>query len=264
LICVIFVICGFFLGNRKIFVFMLLQGKRAIVTGAGRGLGSAIALRLAGEGARILVASRSPERVDAAVAEIRRAGGAAEGVAVDLMEPGSSARIVDAASSRLGGIDILVNNAATYIVREFLRITEEDWEATIATNLSAPFRLARDAARVMVRQGTGGAIINIASIHARVAEAEVAPQAAAKAGLLGLTAAASAALRPHGIRVNAVCPGSIEPHSPDRPGASPGEKVTQADVASLVAYLASDLARTITGAVIDIPGGTRTLLAAGE
>src|SRR5204863_7093088 len=104
-----------------------------------------------------------------------------------------------------GGVDILVNNAGVFIWRKFLELTREDWDQTIATNLSAAFFLMQGVGRVMARQGQGGAIVNIGSIHSRVAEAEVAAHCAAKFGLLGLTQAAAAAFRDHDIRVNAIC-----------------------------------------------------------
>jgi 3-oxoacyl-[acyl-carrier protein] reductase len=177
---------------------------------------------------------------------------------VDLTDPAAPARIVATTVELLGGIDILVNNAGTFIYRGLLDLTQEDWDSTLATNLSAPFFLLQAVARVMVEQRRGGAIVNIASIHGKVAEAEVAAQAAAKSGLIGLTQAAAAALRDHDIRVNAVCPGAIEPDSPDRLSLTPRNKVTQGDVATLVAYLVSDLAGPITGSAIDVFGSTHT------
>jgi len=230
------------------------------VTGAGRGAGAAIAARLAEEGARVLATSRTEATLREVVTAIRSRGGTAEALVEDLILPGAAERVVAAAVDRLGGIDVLVNNAATFVLKPFLDVGDDEWDRTIATNLSAPFRLTRAAARQMAVQGGGGSIIHIASIHARIAEADLAPHVAAKAGLVGLTGAAADALRVLGIRVNAVSPGAIESCSAGRPGASPLEKVTQGDVANLVAYLASDLARTITGAVIDISGATRTIL----
>ena len=237
-----------------------LSGKRAIVTGAGQGLGVAIAGVLTREGARVLVTSRDPGKVAAAVERIRAAGGAAEGIRVDLLDPGAAERVTARAVEVLGGLDVLVNNAGTFLSRPFLEMSREDWEASIATNLSAPFYLIQAAARVMIGGGRGGAIVNIGSIHGAVAEPDLAAQAAAKAGLIGLTRAAAEALREHDIRVNAVCPGAIESDSAERTAVSPRRKATQADVAELVAYLASDSAAAITGSAVDIHGNTRVVL----
>ncbi len=236
----------------------LLDGRSAIVTGSGKGLGAALASALAVDGARVLVASRDAERANATVAAIRARGGCAAGVAADLTVPGEPERVVQAALDEFGSVDILVNNAGVFIWKKLIDVSAADWDLTLATNLSAPFHLLQAAARVMIRQGRGGSIINIASIHGRIAEGEVVPHCAAKFGLIGLTQAAAAALRDHDIRVNAVCPGAIEPDSADRRGASPREKVTQADIASLTVYLASDLARSITGATMEAYGSTRT------
>jgi NAD(P)-dependent dehydrogenase (short-subunit alcohol dehydrogenase family) len=138
--------------------------------------------------------------------------------------------------------------------------TVKYWDQTLATNLSAPFFLTQAAARAMVGQGRGGAIVNIGSIHGSVGDPNVVAHCASKFGLVGLTRAAAEALREFDIRVNALAPGAIEPNSPGRRGESLAHKVTEADVATLVVYLASDLARSITGAVIDMFGSTRTVI----
>lgn len=238
----------------------LLSGKRAIVTGSGQGLGAAVAYALAADGAQVLVTSRSSDKAAAVVDRIRSLGGAAAGLEVELGDPGAAGRVIGAALEHFGGLDILVNNAGIFIWKKLLELTREDWDRTIATNLSAPFHLLQAAAAVMAKQKRGGAIVNIGSIHAHVAEAEVAAHCAAKFGLIGLTQAAAAALRDHDIRVNALCPGSIESDSADRRGASPREQVTQADLASLCVYLVSDLSRSITGSVFDAFGSTRVTI----
>ena len=136
----------------------------------------------------------------------------------------------------------------------------EDWDRTIATNLSAPFHLTRIAGKTMAGQGTGGSIVNIASIHAQVGDPNVIPHCASKFGLVGLTKATADALREHEIRVNAIAPGAIDPNSLDRRGAGPTQKVTQADIASLAVYLVSDLARAVTGSVIEMYGSTHSVI----
>jgi NAD(P)-dependent dehydrogenase (short-subunit alcohol dehydrogenase family) len=238
----------------------LLEDKVAIVTGGGKELGFAIASGLAMDGARVLIVSRSEERARGAVSKIRDAGGRVEPHVDDITAPEAAQRIMEAAVQSFGGIDILVNSAGVFVWKKFLDLTVEDWDQTISTNLSAAFHLTQAAARAMIERGRGGSIINIASIHAFAVDPNVAAQCASKAGLVGLTRAAAEALRDHDIRVNAIAPGSIEPDSPARRGESPRMKVTQGDVASLAIYLASDLARSLTGATLEAYGNTRVTI----
>jgi NAD(P)-dependent dehydrogenase (short-subunit alcohol dehydrogenase family) len=240
----------------------LLEDKVAIVTGGGRELGFAIASGLAIDGAKVLVVSRSEERARQAVAAIAGKGGVAAPCVEDVTLPAAAGRIVESAAARFGGLDILVNSAGVFVWKNFLDLASEDWDLTIATNLTAPFHLTREAARRMIDQGRGGSIINITSIHGALPEAQVVAQCASKFGLTGLTLATAEALREHDIRVNAIAPGSIEPETPEKRGDSPRRKVTQADVATLAVYLASDLARSITGATIQAYGNTRAVIKA--
>jgi NAD(P)-dependent dehydrogenase (short-subunit alcohol dehydrogenase family) len=240
----------------------LLSGKRAIVTGGNRGLGLAIAIALANDGARVLVAGKDEALSKSAVERIRGLGGAAAQVVADLARPDSAETIVRAAADAFGGADVLVNNAGVFVWKKFLELTREDFQQTIAVNLAAPFYLGQEVSKLMVHQGTGGAIVNIGSIHGEVGDANVVPHCASKFGLIGLTKAMAEALREHRIRVNAICPGAIESDSAARRSESIRERVTQADVATMAVYLASDLAQAITGAVIDMPGSTRTVIRA--
>jgi NAD(P)-dependent dehydrogenase (short-subunit alcohol dehydrogenase family) len=238
----------------------LLDDRVAIVTGGGKELGFAIASGLAVDGARVLVVSRSEDRARGAVSRIRDAGGVAEPHVDDITAPEASGRILKAALERFGRIDILVNSAGVFVWKKFLDLTAEDWDQTLATNLTAAFHLTRAVARAMIEEGRGGSIINIASIHSFAADPNVAAQCASKAGLVGLTRAAAEALREFDIRVNAIAPGAIEPDSAARRGETPRAKVTQGDVASLATYLASDLARSITGATLEAYGNTRVVI----
>jgi NAD(P)-dependent dehydrogenase (short-subunit alcohol dehydrogenase family) len=240
----------------------LLHDKAALVTGGGQGVGLAVAVALAVDGARVLVVSRSEERGRNAAAKVREAGGLSAWHVADLSRPEAAAEVVEKAVSEFGGLDIVVHCAGVFVWKKFLDLTQADWEETIATNLSAAFHLSQAAARVMVEQGRGGAIIHMSSIHGSCPDPNVAAHCASKFGLVGLTRSAAEALRPYDIRVNAIAPGSIEPESGGRRGGSPQEKVTQGDVASMTVYLASDLARTITGATIDLFGSTRTVIKA--
>ncbi len=238
----------------------LLGQKRILVTGASRGLGLAIAKALVTDGAQTVLVSRDEKRLGVVAGELRTLGGICTHIAADIREPESTNAIVDHVMNEFGGIDGLVNNAGVFVWKSALDLTREDFNDTIATNLSAPFFLSQAVARIMIQQGEGGSILNIASIHGRVPDANVVAHCASKFGLLGLTRSLAEAWREHDIRVNAICPGAIQPDSDQRRAESPREKVTQLDVATLAVFLVSDLACSITGATIDTPGSTRTVI----
>ncbi len=238
----------------------LLDGKVAIVTGGGGGLGSAICQALAIDGAKIVVVGRDEKKCEAALERVRSVDSEAVSCCVDLTQPESPDKVVAAATAAFGGIDILVNCAGVFVWKKMLDQTREDWDRTLGTNLSAPFFVTQSVARTMVEQERGGAILNITSIHGALGDASVVGHCASKFGLVGLTKAAAEALREHGIRVNAIAPGQIAPDSGDRRGASPQEPVTQCDIATLAVFLVSDLSRTLTGSVIDAWGNTRGVI----
>ncbi|MBN1441617.1 MAG: SDR family NAD(P)-dependent oxidoreductase [Planctomycetes bacterium] len=240
----------------------LLEDRVAIVTGASQGLGAAIAAALAVDGGRVLLVARREKELGEVAESVRRAGGIAAIAPQDITAPDAAPRIVDACLGEYGGLDILINCAGAFVWQKFFDLSPDDWNRTVATNLTAPFFLMQEAARVMATQSRGGAIVNIASIHAEIGDPNVVPQCASKSALLGLTASAAEALREYNIRVNAISPGAIEPSSAARRGESTLEKVTQADIATLVVYLCSDLARTTTGSVIDMYGSTRRIIKA--
>ena len=238
----------------------LLDDRVAIVTGASQGLGVAIATAFGTDGANVLLVARREKELLAAAKNVRGAGGSAEICAADIMLPESPSRVVDTAITRFGRVDVLVNCAGVFVWQKFFDLSPDDWNRVLATNLSAPFFLSQEVGRVMANQGRGGAIVNIASIHSDVGDPNVVSHCASKSGLVGLTRSAAEALREHDIRVNAIAPGAIEPNSSDRRGESPRNKVTQADIATLAVYLGSDLARSITGAVIEMYGSTRSVI----
>jgi len=236
----------------------LLESKVAVVTGSSRGLGLAVARALSADGAKVLVVSRSGAAARKAATGIEERSGVATFWVGDLTEATAADSVIAHAVSSFGGVDILVNSAGLFVWKPFMEFSLEDWRRVLDTNLTAAFLLIRSAARVMIDQGRGGSVVNITSVHGSVGDPNVVAQCASKSGLVGLTRAAAEALRPFDIRVNAVSPGSIDPDSADRSGESPNARVTQADIATLVVYLSSDLARSITGSVIEAFGSTRT------
>ncbi|MGQ9592015.1 MAG: SDR family NAD(P)-dependent oxidoreductase [Planctomycetota bacterium] len=238
----------------------LLENKVAVVTGAGQGLGAAVAAALSVDGARVLVVSRSEEKARRTMERVADLGGSSASWVGDLRAEGSADAIVEGALAAFGRVDILVNAAGVFLWKPFFEVTPVEWGEVLDVNLKAAFLLAQSAARAMADAGRGGSVVSISSIHGIHAEPNAVPQCATKSGLIGLTRALAEALRPYDIRVNAIAPGSIAPNSADARGESPRKQVTEADVASLVVYLASDLARTITGSIIEVFGSTHAVI----
>ena len=246
---------------------MRLAGKVALVTGAQQGIGRAIAVALAKDGADVAVNYLD----DRAAAEetsagVRRAGRRACLVQGDVARPGDAAALVDAVARDLGTPAILVNNAGVFPRVEFLAMSEADWDHVLDVNLKGSFLCAQAAARRMVAAGTGGAIVNLASVAMRGTPLGV-HYSASKAGVMGLTRAMALALAPHRIRVNAIAPGLTDTAQP-RYGNSEAELVelgrqiplegrmaTPEEIARVAAFLASDEAGWVTGQTIHVNGG---------
>jgi 3-oxoacyl-[acyl-carrier protein] reductase len=240
-----------------------LSGKVAIVTGASRGIGRAIATRLAAQGARVVAAARA-ENAAATVAEIQAAGGAAELASVDVTEPASIEALVRGVLERHGRIDILVSNAGITRDQLMLRMKRDDWDQVIATNLTAAFGLAQAVLKPMVKQ-RGGRIINVASVVGQTGNAGQANYAASKAGLIGFSKALAREVASRGITVNVVAPGLVETDMTRAlTDKAQGDWASQIplgrigapeDIAAAVCFLASDEASYITGHVLAVNGG---------
>jgi 3-oxoacyl-[acyl-carrier protein] reductase len=240
-----------------------LSGRVALVTGASRGIGRAIARRLAAQGAQVIAAARG----DNAAAVAEEIGARAEAVALDVTVPGAVEQIVAATLQKHGRIDILVNNAGIARDQLMLRMKREDWDAVLATNLTAAFTLTQAVLKPMIKQ-RGGRIVCIASVVGQSGNAGQANYAASKAGLIGFAKAVALEVASRGITVNVVAPGLIETDMTraiterareewvsDIPLRRLG---TPEDVASAVCFLASDEASYITGHVLAVNGGMYT------
>ncbi|HLV79376.1 MAG TPA: 3-oxoacyl-[acyl-carrier-protein] reductase [Chthonomonadaceae bacterium] len=244
---------------------MRLQEKVAIVTGAGRGIGRAIARTLAQEGAKVVINySRSAEAAEQAAAQICAQGGEAIAVPADVADAAQVDALFAAAQERFGRLDLLVNNAGITRDKLLLRMSEEDWDAVVDTNLKGAFLCARAAAPLFLKQKSG-VIVNVGSVIGTVGGAGQANYSASKAGLFGLTKSLAKELGSRNVRVNAVAPGFIETEmtqvlKPDYREAilrqiPLGRFGAVEDVARVVAFLCSEDAAYIQGQVISIDGG---------
>jgi NAD(P)-dependent dehydrogenase (short-subunit alcohol dehydrogenase family) len=244
---------------------MELEGRRAIITGAGSGIGRATALRLAGEGALVAVVEIKPELADETVALVERAGGRALAVQTDVTKRVEVEAMVERVRGAWAGVDVLMNNAGGSLHSPFLELEEDEWDRVLDLNLKAAYLCARPVARIMVDQGAG-CIINVTSNYGVTGSGIRAHYSAAKAGIIGLTKAMALDLGPLGVRVNAVGPGptntarvrgrSTEEAWAARAATIPLQRMGEPeDIADAVAFLASDRARYITGQVLHVNGG---------
>ncbi len=240
-----------------------LTGRVAIVTGASRGIGRAIAVTLARQGASVVAVARG-DHAAAVAEEIAAAGGQAIALAVDVTDASAVAGMVSQTLERFGKVDVLVNNAGIARDQLMLRMKPEDWQAVLATNLTAAFTCAQAVLRPLIRQ-RAGRIIAISSVVGQAGNAGQANYAASKAGLIGFAKALALEVASRGVTVNVVAPGLIDT---DMTRAIRGEtrqawadKIplgrigTPEDVAAAVCFLASDEAAYITGQVVAVNGG---------
>jgi NAD(P)-dependent dehydrogenase (short-subunit alcohol dehydrogenase family) len=250
------------------------EGKVAIVTGGASGIGKATALLLARGGAAVMICARRRARLEAAVDEARTMNLEIHGVVADVTLADDVRRLIQRTVESLGGIDILVNNAAVMTTGSVLDTEEAEWDRVVATSLKGAYLVSRQAIPEMSKRG-GGAIVHVASQHAFATAKGRAAYTAAKAGLAGLTRAMALDHAPQRIRVNAVCPGAVDTEflrdgwAALNPGAPVDTLIAELgakhplgrvgrpeDVAEAIAFLASAHAEFLTGVLLPVEGGT--------
>jgi NAD(P)-dependent dehydrogenase (short-subunit alcohol dehydrogenase family) len=248
-----------------------LKDKVAVITGGSQGIGRAAALRLAQEGASVVIAARGPDLLDKVATEIRAAGGRVAIARVDVSRAEDCARLVDEAIKAFGRLDILVNNAGTSATGDFESVTDETWQADFDLKLFAAIRLSRLAIPHMKQHGWGR-IINVTNIGAKQPRAKSMPTTVTRAAGLAFTKALSKEYAPDNILVNTVCIGLVQAGQHEKKAANAGIPVDQLynemakqipvgrvgraeEVANMIAFLASEAASYVTGSSINLDGG---------
>jgi len=256
---------------------MLLTEKIAVITGGGRGIGRAIALKFAAEGAAVVVAARTVSEIDAVAREVRDAGGRTLAVAADVADEKQCNRLMLETAAQFGRVDILVNNAGEYgPVKPIEEITPAEWDRVVAVHLRGSYLLTRLALPGMYARGSG-VVLNISSLSAKSAFGWGSPYASAKAGMLGMTRVVAAEAARKGVRVNAICPGPVTETKmskdlgqtlAERLGVSKEDQLkgflntilqgrgqTANEIAAAALFLCSDAASAITGQALNVDGG---------
>jgi NAD(P)-dependent dehydrogenase (short-subunit alcohol dehydrogenase family) len=246
-----------------------VEGKVTIVTGGGTGIGESIAKEFAARGAPVVIASRNAQHLEPVRDSIRKAGGKCEMAIVDVRQPDQCDAMVDAAVKAFGRLDVLINNHGASITAPTLDLSPNGWRAVVGINLDGVFFCSKAAARQFIKQGGGGAIINISSTAGVHGSPTMLPYGAAKAGVINLTVSHAGEWGHHGIRVNCIAPGPI-----DTEGAAPRvwpnpqvkEMVRRSralerfgrceEIAYPCIFLASDASSYVSGALLIIDGGT--------
>jgi 3-hydroxybutyrate dehydrogenase len=254
----------------------VLAGRRALITGAGRGIGRSVALALAGAGADVALSARSRDELEQLAEELRGLGHRALALPCDVTDAEQVARMAEAIGAEWGGVDILVNNAGAAASHKFVGHPDELWHHMLAVNLTSVYYVTKALVPPMIAQ-RWGRVITVASVAAKVGARYIAAYTAAKHGALGLTRALAAELVSYNITVNAICPGYVD--TPMTEGSvanivqrtgmsqeqaretlaktSPQNRLIDPDeVAALAVYLAQDSARGITGQAINVDGGS--------
>jgi NAD(P)-dependent dehydrogenase (short-subunit alcohol dehydrogenase family) len=241
----------------------------ALVTGASYGVGAAVAEALAHAGMDLALTATRPENLDAVRTSLKPAGVRNVAIALDLRSQDSIERAAAEATTALGPIDVLINNAGTTLRRSAVNVTRADWDDLIATNVTGTFFLTQQIGRQMIARRAAGSIITIASTHGLVGVADRSTYGISKAALIQMTRALAIEWAEHNIRVNAVAPGRLDTESPARAGMAADRSymdamlkriplhrlATVAEVAGVVAFLASPLAASVTGQTVAIDGG---------
>jgi len=241
-----------------------LDGKTALVTGASQGIGEAVARRLASQGARVVLAARSEDKLKRMAAEIDAGGGCARPLVLDVSQPETFAERLKSLPEDFAAIDILVNNAGITADNLLARMSLEDWERVLRTNLTGAFALTKEVIRGMMRK-RWGRVINVSSVVGLMGNAGQANYAAAKAGLIGFAKSLARELGSRNITVNVVAPGYVQTAMTERLPEKAREELTGSialqrlgtvdDIAAAVLFLASEEAGYITGHALNVSGG---------
>jgi NAD(P)-dependent dehydrogenase (short-subunit alcohol dehydrogenase family) len=243
-----------------------LKGRVALVTGAGRGIGRAIAVALGGAGADVACCARSQAQVGETAAAIRVAGSRATGLTLDVTQPGEITHAVHQIAQVLGSVDILVNNAGITLEKPTVEVTDDEWEHVLATNVGSMFRLARAVAPGMIQRGQGK-IINIGSMYGAIGVPRYAAYCASKAAVAALTRSLAAEWARHGVQVNCLAPGYMNTDIPRAALADekrkalflskvPARRIGEPEeVGPLAVYLASAASDFMTGQTVYLDGG---------
>ncbi|HRU39096.1 MAG TPA: 3-oxoacyl-[acyl-carrier-protein] reductase [Candidatus Goldiibacteriota bacterium] len=242
----------------------LISGKIAIVTGGAQGIGEAISLTLAREGASVAVIDVNLEKAAETAANIRKLGVESEAYKADVSKPAEVDEVTDKIIDKFKRIDILVNNAGITRDNLLIRMTEQEWDLVIAINLKGTFNFTKSVGKIMMKQ-RAGSIINISSVIGLMGNAGQTNYAATKAGVIGITKSVAKELGARNVRVNAICPGYIKTAMTDKLSEEIRNKMiefipakamgTPQDVANAALFLASDLSSYITGETIRVDGG---------
>jgi NAD(P)-dependent dehydrogenase (short-subunit alcohol dehydrogenase family) len=244
-----------------------LEGKRAFVAGGGQGIGRSCALLLARAGCDVAVLDCVTERARTVAAEVEAEGRRGLAVVGDALDRDDAARVVREAADGLGGLDVCQNIIGLASWKPFLELDEETWERDLLGNLTHHFFVAQPAARIMVEQGTGGAIAMVASVSGLFAAPDHGAYGAAKSGIFGLVKTLAQELSPHGIRANCVAPGSVRTPriiAMQERGEIPSqqsdlERMCECDdIGAAMLFLCSDLARKVTGQALVVDAGVTT------